>query len=256
MTPPKLGAAAHEPSIVFFIPIRSMTHHVAALGTVACSALLLSVACHAELQIDDEQWKRDYEKDGVTVYTRHLPGSDFQAFKAVYTLDAPVENIMAVMSRPGSCTEWVLNCIESWGLPEGHFSKRYAYSVNDLPWPVADRDYVVEINTSKSAESDTIVMDLYAVDDKVEPKKNYVRVSKQETHYYISPVNDERTKIVWLQHTEPGGAIPGWLVNALIVDIPFKSLKALETVANSEKYQGFEVRYNKEGMIVGVEKQP
>src|SRR5690606_12732637 len=174
---------------------------------------------HAELTIDNEQWKQDYEKDGVVVYTHPVPGSAFQAFKAIYTLDASIDEIMAVMSDPTSCTQWVHNCVESWGFDDEQFWKRYAYSVNDLPWPVTDRDYVLEINTSKAADSDTIVMDLYAVDKKIEPNKDYVRVRQQETHYHIKPVGEERTEITWLQHTEPGGAIPGWLVNALIVDI-------------------------------------
>ncbi|GAA3976131.1 START domain-containing protein [Allohahella marinimesophila] len=242
-----------------FAPHHELVRVILRFSTLLLASLSLLIASgtsRAELLIEDEQWKRDYEKDGVVVYTRPFPGSDFQAFKAVYTLEASIEDIMAVMSDPTSCTEWVLNCVESWGFDDKQFSKRHAYSVNDLPWPVMDRDYVLEINTSKASDSDTIVMDLYAVDDKIAPNKSYVRVSKQETHYHIKPLGDEQTEIVWLQHTEPGGAIPSWLVNALIVDIPFKSLKALESLANSDKYQDHQIQYSDDGEITGVEKQP
>tara|TARA_R100000306_G_scaffold62478_1_gene70788 strand:+ start:23622 stop:24392 length:771 start_codon:yes stop_codon:yes gene_type:complete len=256
MTPPKLDAAARVLSIVPKPALPRIAPGAPAVFLLSICLLLTSAAGRAELKIEDEQWKRDYEKDGVVVYTRRFPASDFQAFKAVYTLDASIEDIMAVMSDPASCTEWVLNCVESWGFDDKQFAKRYAYSVNDLPWPVMDRDYVLEINTSKAPDSDTIVMDLYAVDHKVAPNKNYVRVNKQETHYHITPLGDEQTEIVWLQHTEPAGAIPSWLVNALIVDIPYKSLKALEKLANSDKYQGYEVQYSEDGVITGVEKQP
>jgi hypothetical protein len=81
------------------------------------------------------------------VYTIDQPDSSFKAFKAVAVLDAPIENLMAVMANPGSCVEWVHNCTESYAFGDGEFQDRFAYSVNDMPWPVTDRDYVLRIRT-------------------------------------------------------------------------------------------------------------
>src|SRR5690554_7807058 len=86
------------------------------------------------------------------------PGSSFQAFKAVAELDAPVENLMAVMINPESCEEWVLNCSESYAFGQGDFHDRYAYSVNDMPWPVTDRDYVLRIRTRGDADTGQVIM--------------------------------------------------------------------------------------------------
>src|SRR5690606_41752509 len=95
---------------------------------------------------------------------------------------------------------------------EESFRKRYAYAVNDLPWPVQDRDYVLEINTSNDATTGEFSMSMYAVSDKRPEESKYVRVTVAETHYFFRPQGEDKTEMTWLQHTEPGGSIPSWLV--------------------------------------------
>ncbi|WP_246841189.1 START domain-containing protein [Hahella sp. CCB-MM4] len=214
--------------------------------------LLAAVAASAEIPLESPDWHLDFEKQGIRIFTKTQPDSDFEAFKAEAILDTPITNIMAVMANPSSCVEWVHGCRESWGFEEQSFSKRFAYSVNDLPWPVKDRDYVLEINTHKDQDTGAIVMNMFAVDNKMPAKDEYVRVTAQETHYFFYELPDNKTKMVWLQHTEPAGSIPSWLVNALIVDIPYKSMRALEEVANSEKYSNAVINYDESGAIIGV----
>ncbi len=217
-------------------------------------SMLAAFAASAELPLESPDWHLDFDKNGIKIFTKDHLSSDFEAFKAEAVLNTSINNIMAVMATPGSCMEWVHGCRESWGFEEESFNRRYAYSVNDLPWPVKDRDYVLEINTSKNLETGAIVMNMYAVDGKMPVKDEYVRVTVQETHYFFYELPDNKTKMIWLQHTEPAGSIPSWLVNALIVDIPYKSMKALEEVANSGKYSPSKINYNEQGNITGVEK--
>ncbi|WP_245555282.1 START domain-containing protein [Hahella ganghwensis] len=214
--------------------------------------MLAAVAASAELPIESPEWQLDFDKHGIRIFTKDQPDSDFEAFKAEAVLNTPITNVIAVMANPNSCVEWVYGCRESWGLEEQGFGKRFAYSVNDLPWPVKDRDYVLEINTHKDQETGAIIMNMYAVDNKMPTKEEYVRVTVQETHYFFYEMPDNKTRMVWLQHTEPAGSIPSWLVNALIVDIPYKSMRALEEVANSEKYNGAVINYDQSGAIIGV----
>lgn len=216
-------------------------------------SLMIAPVANAEIPLDSKDWKLHAEQDNIKIYTKKHNGSNFQAFKAVATLNSPITSIMAVMANPNSCVEWVHGCVESWGFDEEHFRKRYAYSVNDLPWPVQDRDYVLEINTSNDKTTGEFSMSMYAVSDKRPVESKYVRVTVAETHYIFRPVGEDKTEMTWLQHTEPGGAIPSWLVNALIVDIPIKSMKTLEKVANWEKYRNAEILYDDEGQIIGVQ---
>lgn len=226
---------------------------MAARGAVtAVVALIFPLSSLAELPPEDaEGWELKKESGSIKVFTIDQPDSSFQAFKAVARLDAPIENLMAVMSNPESCVEWVHNCSESYAFGQGDFHDRYAYSVNDMPWPVNDRDYVLRIRTHGKAADGDIIMDLNAVPERRDAKEGYVRVDRSDTLYRFTPVGDQ-TRMVWVQHTEPNGSIPGWLVNSLLVDIPVRSMKQLEKLARTDRYRGHELVYNENGQLVAV----
>jgi hypothetical protein len=226
---------------------------------ITCFLSLAAYAAQADearvneaLVDEDSRWSLALDKDGVRIYTRDYEGSDVKAFKADTILNAPITNIMSVMANPRSCLEWVHGCSVSYGFDEESFNKRYAYSVNDLPWPVQDRDYVLEINTTSLAGGDKIMMEMHAVEGRKPVSDGYVRTTIAQTIYEFRPTSDNKTQMLWLQHTEPAGVLPSWLVNNLLVDIPYKSLKTLEEVAQWEQYQNSRIVYDENGIISGV----
>lgn len=222
-------------------------------AVIAAAALVFPLAAMAELPPEDaDGWDLRKEAGAIKVFTIDQPDSGFQAFKAVGVLDAPIENLMAVMINPKSCVEWVHNCSESFAFGDGDFHQRYAYSVNDMPWPVTDRDYVLRIRTRGDAPGGDIIMDLNAVPQRRDVDDNYVRVDRSDTLYRFTPMG-EQTRMVWVQHTEPNGSIPGWLVNTLLVDIPVRSMEQLEKVANEDRYGNHELVYEAENGLVAVE---
>ncbi|MEC7816328.1 MAG: START domain-containing protein [Pseudomonadota bacterium] len=198
-----------------------------------------------------EHWSLQTEVDNIRIYTMDQPGSGFQAFKAEALLGVSLEQLMAVMANPESCEEWVHNCVESYAFGSGDFQDRYAYSVNDMPWPVTDRDYVLRIQTEGSADSREIIMHLNAVPDMRAEFDSRVRVDRSNTLYRFVP-EGEHTRMTWIQHTEPNGSLPGWLVNNLVVDIPVKSIQALESVAQAKHYQGFTLEWDDNGELAGI----
>ncbi|OJT01156.1 START domain-containing protein [Marinobacter nauticus] len=200
---------------------------------------------------DAQEWTLRKEVDNIRIYTMDQSNSGFQAFKAEANLDVPLENLMAVMINPESCKEWVHNCTESYAFGQGDFHDRYAYSVNDMPWPVTDRDYVLRIRTRGNGDTGEVVMDLNAVPGMRAEFNSRVRVDRSDTLYRFTPDGD-KTRMVWVQHTEPNGALPGWLVNNLLVDIPVKSLQALEAVAKEDKYQGYQLEWGENGNLQAV----
>lgn len=214
--------------------------------------VLAAANAWAELPAEDaEGWSLRKEADNIRVYTIDQSDSSFKAFKAEAVLDAPIESLMAVMINPQSCLEWVYNCIESYAFGNGDFHDRYAYSVNDMPWPVTDRDYVLRIRTRGDRDSGEIVMDLNATPNQRAELDTRVRVDRSDTLYRFIPEGN-KTRMIWLQHTDPNGALPGWLVNSLLVDIPIRSLQALEQVAGKDRYQDFELIYDNQGLLVDV----
>ncbi|RMF15188.1 MAG: lipid-binding protein [Gammaproteobacteria bacterium] len=204
-----------------------------------------------EIPLESDDWTLREQKNGVTIYTREQPGSDYKAFKAVTVLDAPIEAVMAVMANPQSCLEWVKGCLHVEGFDERSFNDRYAYSVNDMPWPVRDRDYVIHIRTSAKEIPGSIVMHMTSDPDRRPRVEGLIRLTVTQTHYIFTPTADGRTRMIWLQHSEPGGILPSWLVNALIVDIPLESIEALNKIVQDPRYRGRTLVYQS-GELVGL----
>lgn len=202
----------------------------------------------------DADWQLQKEDDNIRIYTTEVKDSDFEAFKAVADLKVSMAELMAVMINPESCLEWVHNCAASEAFGDGNFHDRYAYSVNDMPWPVQDRDYVLRIRTHGDRQSGVVEMDLNAVPGARAEDDDYVRVDKSDTLYRFEPLGPQRTRMTWVQHTEPNGAIPSWLVNSLVIDIPVKSMRSLEKVAHKPRYAGYRLVYNDQGELVNVVK--
>ncbi|MFE8072668.1 START domain-containing protein [Marinobacteraceae bacterium S3BR75-40.1] len=219
---------------------------------LAALLLVVSLPGLAELPTDDSDWELQKDDAGIRIYTRDVPGSDFQAFKAVTDLDAPLENVIAVMANPKSCLDWVHGCIRSDSFDDENFNDRYAYSVNDLPWPAQDRDYVLHMITTSDPETGEIDMQLNAEGGVRPDSEDYVRVDHSETLYRFLRNDDGTTHMIWIQHSEPNGALPSWLVNSLAMDLPFKSLQSLEKLAQQPRYQNHKILYDEKGHIVGV----
>ncbi|MGM0449677.1 MAG: START domain-containing protein [Pseudomonadota bacterium] len=217
--------------------------------------LLLSLAAtslHAEVPTNDENWEKAVEDNGIEIRTRNLENSRIDAFRAETVLDAPLEAVMAVMANPESCMEWVHQCSHAENLEDGSFRDRYAYSINDMPWPVTDRDYVLHIETRTGDSRDHIIIEMESVEGKVEKNDDYVRMPESSTVYEFFREDDDRTRIVWYQHAAPGGSLPNWLVNRLATDIPYKSLRTLNEVVQKERYQGYDLAFDDEDQLVDV----
>ena len=227
------------------------------ISGVLCALLVSALATahvHAALPDEDsEAWQLRKEAGNIRIYTMDQDDSSFQAFKAEAVLEVPIEALMAVMIDPTSCIDWVLNCSQSYGIGSGSFHDRYAYSVNDMPWPVSDRDYVLHIRTQGDEASGEIIMEMNATPGKRAESGSRVRVDRSDTLYRFIPEGDT-TRMIWLQHTDPNGTLPGWLVNRLLVDIPVSSMEELEKVAAREHYQGFSLEYDEDGRLTGVSK--
>lgn len=190
----------------------------------------------AGLQADATGWELKEEKEGITVSTKKIPGSGIKAFKGEYIMQASMGSIMAAMADPITCKEWVHGCAKVENLGSDNPEEFFQYGVNDLPWPAKDRDYIIR-STHTVSDNDELLIELTAQPTTLPESDSYVRLTHMLIHYQIKALDDDSTHVVWTQHTEPNGLIPSWMVNMLLVDIPFYSLTRLEDLAQSDEYK-------------------
>jgi hypothetical protein len=179
-----------------------------------------------------EEWNLEFIKEGISVYTREIPGAPLKAFKAEGDIKAPMEAVNNILSDNPNHVNWMPDCIVSMDLPSD--SKEYLLSYSETKAPVvSNRDVIVETKTIK--EKNKITQDFRAVDrpDLVQEKKGKVRMKEMSGRWEFTPTA-EGTHVVFEVKANPGGSIPLWLANMVATDIPYRTLIGLRKMAEGK----------------------
>ena len=76
-------------------------------------------------------------------------------------------------------------------------------------------------------------------------------VREARGRHEMKQLADGSPHIVWIQHAEPGGVLPDWLVNAMLVDGPWETFKGLRAYVNQPRYRDARLRRDASGALLG-----
>lgn len=189
-----------------------------------CTLLVLGTA-------QAQEWRLVKDESGIQVYLSDVPGSKYQAYRGVTTLKADMPTLLALQEDVSGSCAWIHEC-RTQKLLKHEGDKSWTYSQFNTPWPVTPRDSVLEVTTRRGSDG-SVTRDLHGVADYVPEEKGFVRVSKVEGHWVLTPKGPGEVEVVYQVHTEPGGSVPSWLANSFVVDAPFNTLEALRKRAES-----------------------
>ena len=190
------------------------------------------------------EWTLVKEKKGITVHTREINGSDFLEFKGETVVEASVDTLVAILYDTPNAPVWLHECSFGMTLEEVAFEENYIFQIYNLPFPVSNRQVILHSRLSWTQEGvrlDSQEVNTYCDEHQTSRCKrvveaDLVNIERSRGHYIFTPLSEKRTEVIWQQHVEPGGSIPTWLVNMLVVDIPFNTLSELQTLVKDEKY--------------------
>jgi len=174
------------------------------------------------------------DEQSVLVWTKTVDGSDFKAFKGEVLINATRDNIVSVIRDTKNVPKWYYKSAYVKKLEDIADNQSLTYSVTDLPWPVSDRDSVILATVTNEQNGDiTIIMT--AKPNAYPIQENKVRVTKLDGFWKLQKQANNQVKVTLQLTTEPGGKIPSWLANTMVIDMPLNSLgnlkKRAETLA-------------------------
>lgn len=203
------------------------------------TALTLSALALSSLA--DSEWKLEKDTDGVKVYTRVVEGSPLKEFKGITHLKTSLTSIVALLDDRAVAPSWIKDTRESSLIKKIDSSVSIAYNVTAAPWPVKDRDMVLKSVMTQNPETLAVRIDLNAEKDGKPEHKDRMRITKMNGHWEFNPQANGEVEVVYQVHADPAGSLPTWLVNSLVVDMPFHTLKNMQTKVLEDKYQQAEV---------------
>jgi hypothetical protein len=192
------------------------------------------------------EWKLKNEKNGIKVYTSEVINSKFKAIKVDCELQATLSQIVKVLLDVKGCPEWLYHTKLCVLIKQVSPSELYYYSEISIPWPAQNRDFVAHLKVYQNAETKVVTIHGPAVPGFVPVKDGIVRVQSSKGLWIITPLTNNRVKVVYTLQLDPGGDIPAWLVNLFAAEGPMKSFQALLLQIKKPAYQNAQLEFIKD----------
>lgn len=116
-------------------------------------------------------------------------------------------------------------------------TENIVYTVNKTPWPVTNRDAFIRSELSADANG-VVTSTLTGVPDFKAGNDDYIRMPELKGAWTFAPMEAGMVEVTYQVHANPGGSLPNWLVNAIVIETPMNTLQNLHDVIHNEKYQG------------------
>jgi hypothetical protein len=202
------------------------------LGCLWKAGLVLGLGLMSQFAFAGSKWELVSEKDGIKVYRMEVPGSPLVAFKGVKVMPVPITKVAQVILDEDTekKKEWI-DMIKDFKIVQKGTFESVTYSAYDLPWPMTDRDYVVQSNLKIDNEANQVVIELKSVEHAKAPKTIGVRAELVRSLYKLVPRPGRTTEVTVEIQTDPKGDLPKWLVNVIQKGWPANTLKKMEMQA-------------------------
>ena len=152
-------------------------------------------------------------------------------YRAVMSVDKTIDQVKSIILNIETYPDWQHHCAETRFIEQPDENTIISYIHTSSPWPAADRDLVVKL-TGKSEKQDNFRLSFTAVDGFVPPKKPRVRMTYMKGFWELDKLDNGKVRIIHQVHADPGGGVPDFLVNAAVVDTPYKTMSNLRDQLN------------------------
>lgn len=176
-------------------------------------------------------WAADWEvvshEAALTLYTRSVSGQDLKDFRGVLRVRAPMREVVRALVDVDAMPQWFFNMQEARLLDINGPDKSHLYFVIKGFWPVSDRDAVVQLHVSQDPKTLVLSLTGTAAPDYYPPMRNRVRIPRLLSGWTVTPLSATETEVRLDGHADPGGHIPLWVANLVVVQLPKVSLHNL-----------------------------
>ena len=181
-------------------------------------------------------WELQKNKNNIKIYTRSVKGSEIKEFKGTTKVKSNLSAFLGLLSDAKACPKWIHQCKSSKVLKTISQTERINYNITDLPFPVTDRDVVIHSKVSQDPKTKIVTVRLTGKKSYKKEVGGLVRVEKLSGYWRFKPLGNGFVQVTYQVHSEPGGSLPGWLINSGVVDMPYETLRKMKKLLPS--YQG------------------
>jgi len=183
-------------------------------------------------------WKLASNDDGIEIRRQSMPGFEVDAIQSTVTLDVPATAILAVIADQNRAAEWMPNTVKNVILEQPDKSRMIAYNRTGVAGPfVSDRDVVLESRMRVLGAAKKIEIIAHDTQHPNAPKQSgVVRIPDMEMHTVLEVLGPNKTRMINRGVVDPGGSLPGWVMNVAATEGPKQMAKIMRTQAKDPSY--------------------
>ncbi len=184
-------------------------------------------------------------KDGITVWKVPTANSAVVGFKAQAVLSAPINAVVGTIMDTPNASEWIPNTGFIQMIDRSEFSQGKAklYYLIDMPFPLADRDLVINSKMSKNPSGIIRIDNQIASDSRYPAKPGVVRINQYTGSWLLEPLGNSKTRVTLQGDADPGGAIPIWATNLFVTKQPTDMLKNMREQVKKSRYSDYKIPF-------------
>jgi hypothetical protein len=179
------------------------------------------------------KWELKKNENGIEVFTRKAATGNLKELRVLCELDATKAQLISTLQDINNYNAWVYCNKKSNILKTISPEKIIYYTQTHLPWPLKDRDLIVELNINPSP--DILNVQVKSLPDYLPKNSNYIRVPYSLAMWKVTQTPNNKLKVDYTFSVDPGGSIPPWIVNATLTVGPYNSFMKLREVLKAEK---------------------
>ena len=179
------------------------------------------------------KWELKKNQDGIAVYTRKAAKGSIKELRVVCELDATKAQLISTIENIADYNSWVYSNKKSTILKMITPQNIIYYTQSHLPWPIKDRDLIVELNITPTPE--VLNIQAKSLPDYLPKEADYIRVPYSLALWKVTQAADNKLKVDYTFSIDPGGSIPSWIVNATLTIGPFNSFVKLKQILKAQK---------------------
>ncbi|MEI6885921.1 MAG: hypothetical protein WCO02_15620 [Bacteroidota bacterium] len=201
-------------------------------GGFFCALISLFTSLSASAQ----SWDFIKDKNGIKIYTRSSDSSSFKTFKGETVFHASMQELGKYIGNVKNFNWWDKNIRDLRVLESGSDRHVKYYFLYNVSWPLQDRDFCVEVFISTDTVSGIKTVYAKPLPDVVPQREGVVRIKHYWQKWTLKPVSENMVEGVLEGFVDPGGSVPAWLYNLVIVETPLSVMGGIkQRVESPEK---------------------
>jgi len=185
----------------------------------------------------ENSWYLEREEDNIEVFVAKVKGSALKTFRGVVTVDSSLNSVLSVIADASSYPRWLYNCRSAKMIKFVSYNEVFSHVVTDMPWPFVDRDSIIHSTKTQNVSTKKITIKIVEKPEMLGKLPNTIRTTNIKGLWELTPLQNGQLKILFQMSVDPGGSIPKWLVNSMLIDIPFYTLNNLRRIAKEPQYK-------------------